>query len=352
MTTGGVVRAGHASGLHAVTRELAELRTALLRTGEETRGVRLSVLTLVVACTDTESGDRAAEAVQGLAANHPTRAIVVVADPRAASAIEADLSLTCSRTGGEQVCVELVRLSVGGESARHLRSVVSPLLLPDVPVHLWLAGAPPLGQALRPDSLELCERLILDTDAYPDPGAALSALADAVGAVRHMPAVGDLAWSRTRSWREQIGRAFDTADLRGFARGVESAEIRSTGSAPRAEARLLAGWLSSRLRRPGQEGPRIALAATEDGDGAGTLRSVVVRAVTRDRRARVEVGDDGSRLTTTVVVEGGLRSSSATWILPAEHPGLVDLVGAQLEEQGVDPVHTAALLAAPGAERP
>jgi glucose-6-phosphate dehydrogenase assembly protein OpcA len=349
--TGGVIRAGHASGLHAVSRELAELRTTLLRTGGEARGVRLSVLTLVVACADRESAEAAAEAVERLATEHPTRAIVVVAEPAAPAAIEADLSLSCSVSRGGQVCVELVRLAVGGESARHLRSVVSPLLLPDVPVHLWLAGAPPLEQALHPDTLELCERLILDSDAYPDPLATLTTLARAVERAPVRPGLGDLAWSRSQPWREQLGRAFDTADLLPFVQGVGSAEIRCAGDAPSAQARLLAGWLESRLRRPARQGPRVTITCEEAGDERGGVRSVTVRARARDRRAEVAIRTEGERLTTGVSVEGGMRSSSSTWSLAVERPGAVELVGAQLEEQGADSIHLAALLAAVAGER-
>jgi glucose-6-phosphate dehydrogenase assembly protein OpcA len=347
-TTGGLLRAGHASGLHAVSRELAEMRSAVLRTGDEGRMVRLSVLTLVVACADAESADGAAAVVERLAVEHPTRAIIMTADSRAPAGIEADLSLSCSSAKGEQVCAEVVRLSVGGEGAFHLRSVVSPLLLPDVPVHLWLAGAPPMTQALRPDTAELFERLILDSDAYPDPASTLAQLARAVATVDPTPVVGDLAWSRIRGWRELVGRAFDAPDLRSFVTGVEEVEVRSAGTLPSAQARLFAGWLSSRLERPGQLGPHISLVAAGDGGPVGVLTGLSIRARNRDRRAHVEVaGDGGATLRTSVSVEAGTRSTASTWTLAAERPTLVELVGAQLEEQGADPVHTAALLAAP-----
>jgi glucose-6-phosphate dehydrogenase assembly protein OpcA len=350
--TGGVIRAGHASGLHAVSRELAELRAALLRTGDETRGVRLSVLTLVVACADRAAADEAAQAVDRLAADHPTRAIVVVGDPTAPAGIDADLSLSCSISRAGQVCVELVRLTVGGESARHLRSVVSPLLLPDVPVHLWLAGAPPLEQALQPHTLEICERLILDSDAYPDPLVPLTTLVRALEAAPRLPGLGDLAWSRILPWREQLGRAFDSPELRGYTQGIDTADIRCSGRAPSAQARLLAGWLTSRLRRRGEEGPRVGIGCEHAGDDGGAVRAVTVHARSRDRRAEVEIRREGDRLVTAVSVEGPMRSSSSTSTLPVEWPGAVDMVGGQLEEQGVDAVHIAALRAATAGGRP
>jgi glucose-6-phosphate dehydrogenase assembly protein OpcA len=344
MAAPSMVRAGHATSLHAVTRELAEMRATLLRAGDDTRSVRLSVFTLIAACADRESAEQAADVIQRMAVNHPTRAIVLVADPGASTRIEADLSLSCSTAPGDQVCVELIRLVVGGEGALHLRSVVSPLLLADVPVHLWLAGAPPLTQALSPDALELCERLIVDSDAYPDPAATLAALAGTVARHRPMPAVGDLAWTRVRSWRELVGRAFDVPELRGFAQGIEEVEVRCASSPPSAQARLFAGWLTSRLDRPGFQVPAVTHLA---GRGQGReLLGVAIRARHRDRLARVEISGDDELRTTTISVEGGMRSLSSTWVTGAEHPGLVELVGAELEEQGPDSVYTAALVAA------
>ena len=338
-----MVRSGHVSGLHAVTRALAEMRASMLRPGDDTRGVRLSVLTLVVACADRASAERATEVVERMAATHPTRALVLVADPEGAPRIEADLSLSCSLTGGEHVCVELVRLEVGSGSAQHLRSVVSPLLLPDVPAYLWLAGAPPLTQALSPDALELCERLILDSNAYPDPVATLAAVGGVLRPGRPLVAVGDLAWSRIRGWRELVGRAFDTPELRGFARGIEEAEVRFAGTTPSAQALLLGGWLRSRLDRPGFQAPSITRVAAE-GDG-GEVLGVVLRARHRDRLARVEISGGQDTRTTAVSVEGGMRSTAATWTVGVERPELAALVGGELEEQGADPLYTAALLA-------
>jgi glucose-6-phosphate dehydrogenase assembly protein OpcA len=159
-----------------------------------------------------------------------------------------------------------------------------------------------------------------------------------------MPAVGDLAWSRIRSWRELVGRAFDAPELRGFAQGIEEVEVHCACTPPSAQARLFAGWLTSRLDRPGYRVPAVTHLA---GHGQGReLLGVTIRAQHRDRRARVEISGDGDRRTTAMSVEGGMRSYAASWANGVERPGLIELVGAELEEQGPDPLYTAALLAA------
>ena len=348
----GTLSSRHVSGLTAVTSALTDLRRSILKAGaDETGGVRLSVLTLVVACADRAAAERAGEALERMAVRHPTRAIVLVGDRDGPGRIEADLSLSCSTTGGGQVCMELVRLEVGGESARHLLSVVSPLLLPDVPVHLWVVEASPLTQALSPDALELCERVILDSDAYPDPAATLAAVARVTATVGPVPAIGDLAWRRIRGWRELAGRAFETAELRGFVHGIEEVEVRFAGTAPSAQAMLFGGWLRSRLERPGFRVPAITRIPDGREAGGGELLGVVLRASNRDRRARIEIAGDETRRTTAVSVEGAMHTTAATWTVGVEEPGIVALVGAELEEQGPDPVYTAALAAAVGEPR-
>ena len=46
-----------------------------------------------------------------------------------------------------------------------------------------------------------------------------------------------------------------------------------------------------------------------------------------------------------------MRTTSATWTVGVERPGIVALVGAELEEQGPDPMYAAALVAAVGEAR-
>lgn len=328
------LHAAHASGLSAVERELRALHRALLRFGDENRGVRLSVLTLVVACIDAAAADAAAEVVMEISAEHPARALLLIAHNRAPSGIEADLSLQCSTArGSEQVCAEMVRLTVGGEAALHLASVVAPLLVPDVPVQLWLHGAPDLTQALAPDTLALSERVILDTTAYPDAAAVLRALAAIPpGANGEIP-VSDLAWARLTTWREVLARELDGPARRPFLEGVEQVTVK-TGEKDGngADSMLFAGWLTDRL------GVDVTL-DRPSGITAG-LREVLLDARSQGSRLHVDIGSDDVGLITNVVLDGAPVSSRRVANVP---PRLAELVGAALQQQGHDPVYAAAL---------
>src|SRR5450759_2071597 len=183
----------HASGLHAVNRALNDMHHEMLRVGGRSEGaaVRLSVLNLVAACVDVDSADLATRAIGRLGAKHPVRAIIVLADPEGKPQMEADISLQCSAVDAAEVCAEQVRMVVGGEAAYHLASVVTPLLVPDIPTYLWLVGSPPLQQAFGQDAVAICERLILDSGAYDDDAGALRLLAEELDVVGDALSVSD-----------------------------------------------------------------------------------------------------------------------------------------------------------------
>src|SRR5689334_6913679 len=93
----------HAEGLHEVARQLGELHSELLRTaGEDGRMVRLSVATLIAACSNEEEADLAMQAVARIAEQHPARGIIVITDVQATERIEADVTLQCA-TGASGV---------------------------------------------------------------------------------------------------------------------------------------------------------------------------------------------------------------------------------------------------------
>lgn len=345
-TPAALLRTAHASGLHAVGRELAELHRAMLRSaGDETRAVRLSVLTLVAACRDEAGADSAAEAVEQIAADHPARAIIVVARPEDPAGITADLSLQCSMArGAEQVCAEVVRLRVGGEPALHLGSVLIPLLLPDVPVLLWLVGATPYRQALLPETVEVCDQIVLDSDAYDDAAPTLTAIAEALS--RHRSAtVSDLAWIRTTPWREQLARAFDRSELRPFLGEVAEAEVESAGlpAGPVASALLAAGWLRSRLSA------RLGtLTLRSQGHDGGGLHAIRLRCRRGTDHATVEVRRDGNALITTAEL-GDQRIALSRAAARAD--ATADLLVALLDGPGLDPLYVDALHSRAGAAR-
>jgi glucose-6-phosphate dehydrogenase assembly protein OpcA len=296
----------------------------------------------VAACVDVDSADLATQAVGRLGARHPTRAIVIVADPQAESQIEADVSLQCSVVDSGQVCAEQVRLVVGGEAAYHLASVVTPLLVPDIPVYLWLIGAPPLEQAFGQDAVAICERLIIDSGAYSDSAGTLRTLSGELGSVGDGISIADIAWERIRMWRKLIAQCFDGEAVRGFHGGITRLDVECSGEHVSAQAWLLAGWLSSRLHwQEGLPSPRI-LTTARDADGVADhdLARVALHCRLDSHEALVVVERRGSALITFIDVDGGVSAQGA---VPLPDVDTVDLVGRLLEDTADDPVYRPAL---------
>ena len=234
---------------------------------------RTSVLNLIVTVVDSAAAERVVHTMMGLGIRHPSRAIVLVADPEATGdALDARISTHCHNSPAapnERVCYEEVVLTVRGEAAEHLAGVVAPLLIHDLPTYVWWPGDPPFGHPVFDQLVELGDRLIVDSADFGDLLAGMRRVAN----VRHRSGVGDLAWERLSTWQERIAQFFDAPRFRrylpnlnrmviGYAVAPKESAAPQSGSArarhdqdgrtahaasPMAEALLLAGWLASRL---------------------------------------------------------------------------------------------------------
>lgn len=344
MTSAGSLRVSHASGLHAVGRALDKMHHEMLRGGGELEGagVRLAVLNLVAACVDVDSADVASQAVGRIGARHPARAIIIVANPDGPQQLEADLSLQCSAVDSAQVCAEQVRLAVGGEAAYHLASLVTPLLVPDIPVYLWLVGAPPLRQAFGQDAIAICERLIIDSGAYGDHAGTLRLLAHELETVGDALSLSDLAWERGRPWRQVLAQSFDGEEVRGFLRGITRVGIECSGYRVSAQAWLTAGWMASRLGwDDSHRSPEVATSCRHHNSIAEhDLARVELQCTSGDHAALITVEQRGDVLHSLIDIDGGIRAERA---IPVAEPDTVRLVGSMLENDGDDRVYRAAL---------
>ena len=215
-----------------IERELAEQRAAESETGPFQR---TSVMTHIAWVPEQWVG-AAENVLAGLAERHPSRTIVLVPDPDADDAIEADAAIECfGAGGGRSICTETIRINLGGDRVRAPASIVEPLLISDLPVFLRWRGEPDWDSPAFAQLTDVADRLVVDStewDDLPRPYARLVEIFDRL-------AVSDIAWARTSRWRPQLASLWpNIADVQ---------RIRVVGT--HAQAHLLAGWLRSRLRR-------------------------------------------------------------------------------------------------------
>ncbi len=277
--------------LAQIERQLGALREETYKAAEGP-DLRTNVLTHM-AWVPREWRSAAEDVLAGLAERHPSRTIFLKPEPEADDGLNAELSVRCFPLPGEQrnVCSEVIELSLGGRRVKAPASIVEPLLLPDLPVFLRWRGQPPFGQSELEQLLGVTDRLIVDSSEWPD----LPGVYERLEGIFQQAAVSDIAWARTFEWRRALAPLWP-----GIA-GMSTLGV--TG--PRADALLLAGWLRSRLQRT------VALDLAE----AEALDSVSV---------------DGEAVDAPT----------------AEVRSAADLLSAELDNFGRDPIYEAAVEAA------
>jgi glucose-6-phosphate dehydrogenase assembly protein OpcA len=216
-----------------IERQLATLRreSALRSSGPD---LRTSVMTHM-AWVPAEWMGAARKTLSGLAERHPSRTIILVPAPEADDGLDANVSLRCFplRDGHGHVCSEVIELRLRGNRASVPASIVTPLLISDLPAFLRWRGQPPFGEAEFQQLVDVVDRLVVDSAEWQELPASFGRLAQIFDRV----AVSDIAWSRSLLWRRELALLWP-----GIA---EMRELRVEG--PYADALLLAGWLQDRL---------------------------------------------------------------------------------------------------------
>jgi glucose-6-phosphate dehydrogenase assembly protein OpcA len=265
----------HGTSVRAVEAELGRLWHQA--TAEEAPGdgvvitekgapqARTSVMNLIVIVPDRETSDRILETLLSLGVRHPSRAIVLQADPGAEGvALDARIGTHCrdGETGNGRVCFEQLALSVRGEAARHLDGIVAPLVIHDLPIEIWWPGDTPFDDPVFNQLVAFGDRLVVNASDFRDLPAGLRRLA----AIRRRSGVGDIAWERLAPWQELTAQFFDAPRFRrylpnlsrllikyavpepgGKGHGGPDREIVSGVPSPAAGALLYAGWIATRL---------------------------------------------------------------------------------------------------------
>lgn len=219
-----------------VERELARLRDESTES-ERAPSLRTSVMTHM-AWVPEPWQDAAQRTLGGLEERHPSRTILLFPKPdEHRDALDAEVDLRCFAGGGAAlgVCVEVVTLHLCGPRAARPASIVTPLLISDLPAFLRWRGALPFGASELEQLVDVADRLIVDTAEWDEPADGLARLPQLFDRI----VVSDIAWERTEPWRRSLA---------GLWPGIADLDTLAV-TGPRAEALLLAGWLSGRLGR-------------------------------------------------------------------------------------------------------
>jgi glucose-6-phosphate dehydrogenase assembly protein OpcA len=359
--------AAHLAALWDVPREL-EPGVEPFVTEKGLPHARASVLNLIVIVTDETAADRVVRTLLGLGVRHPSRAIVLVPQPAAdGPSIDARISTHCHDAlgGGDRVCYEEVVLTVRGEAASHLAGVVAPLLIHDLPTHVWWPGDPPFSDQIFDQLVEVADRVVIDSADFSDLLLGLRRLAT----LRRRSGIGDLSWRRIGWWQELAAQFFDAPRFRRYLPNLNRVRIRyarpadGSGTGCLAQPMLYAGWVASRLdwkrhstAEPLRDGAmRLVLEgryAMVDLDVAGVdaprgppgeLVSVRLRARGEMGAAEFIVDREGDEAVMASNADGMTALLRRTRMLAQSEP---ELLAATLSADSRDPVYEAAVRAA------
>jgi glucose-6-phosphate dehydrogenase assembly protein OpcA len=377
-----------ATSVRAIAAHLASLWSAPPRTdGAEPliteKGLphaRASVLNLIVTVVDAAAADRVVRTLVDLGVRHPSRALVIVPEPHGDGApLDARISTHCHDAAGEgdRICYEEVVLSVRGDAAAHLSGIVAPLLIHDLPTHVWWPGDPPFHDPVFDQLVEMSDRVVVDSADFGDTLSGLRRLAN----LRRKSGVGDLSWERLSWWQELTAQFFDAPRFRRYlpnlsrlqvryavqppasSRHEEDAEVAPGTSAPMTQALLYAGWIATRLgwRR------HKTLAALDDGgfrlrlEGRHEMVDLSVAAVPTDEVRPGELmsvrlrslGETGvaefivdRERDQAVVATNADGMTALLRRVPMETPREAEVLASQLTVDVADPVYEDALRAA------
>ena len=220
---------------------------------------RTSVMNLVVVARQPETGERTAETIQRLTGRHPSRTLIVLsADPDGPPWLEARIQAHCvlPREDAPETCTEMIFLTAGGETGRHLTALVEPLLVHDLPVTVWWPGEPPLDREPARELLEATDRLVVDASSWSGDG--LRRLHQLANLYDEFPrlAIRDFALVRQSRWREAIASVFEIPEFLPYLASIKRIsvtygthdEVGLPGSTNVVKPLYHVAWLASRLR--------------------------------------------------------------------------------------------------------
>lgn len=220
-------------GVHIsdVVNALGDLR----HQANEERSARTAVMTLIAVAPDGDCANAATNVLRSLGGRHPSRIVIVRPEPDSVANLDATATLYGVDAQGHQVNFEEVVLTVCGQAAHHLDSIIESFTVSDLPVALWYVRSIP--DPTDP-LLSVATALLVDSRDAADTGKLRPLLE-----VARRRTVADLSWIRLRPWRLLLSDLFDPPDCRVWLQHVDSAKV--TGKVgPR---RMLGGWLLAQL---------------------------------------------------------------------------------------------------------
>lgn len=223
--------------------------------GSSQEQMRANTLNLVAVAPTLDIAEMILSTVSQLKDFLPTRTIIVITDPTLTRPkswhIDLQINETASKDDSPGILFETITFWTDQSSAGVLSSVISPLLISELPTFLWWPSGEFRDNAIFEDLALIADRLVFDS-------ARLGNDAHAVADYRTLideptdPTVGDFTWLRLAPWRQLVAQFFDPQDTQKSLEFIDSLSIsyaqeRKDRGSGFAAALLICGWIGSRL---------------------------------------------------------------------------------------------------------
>jgi glucose-6-phosphate dehydrogenase assembly protein OpcA len=181
------------------------------------------------------------EAIERLPRRTPCRAFVLLLDD-AAKPGSAELTATTRSHGSvRDIVLEEIEIRLPAAAEAGLPGLVRPLLMNDLPNHLYWSAPWPRDDKLFDALAAMCDHVIVDSRRFVDVAAELRA-------VNKRRATGlritDLSWMRLRPFRRALAEAFERVP---WTAGTPTSGRVRHGKSAGSAAFLLGEWLRERL---------------------------------------------------------------------------------------------------------
>ena len=203
---------------------------------EVARSLAINFVGVAAAADEAELRD----ALDRLQRRTPCRAFLLLVGGEAE--VEAEVTATTLTHGATQdIVLEEIAIRLPESGFDAMPGLVRPLLVNDLPNHLFWGASWPRTERHFDDLAQLCEHVVIDSRRLQTPAHQLDLLAERR---RNGQRLTDINWLRLRPWRRALAEAFERIPWRA---GAQTAGKISYGKKGLAGAMLLAAWLETKL---------------------------------------------------------------------------------------------------------
>lgn len=195
----------------------------------------------VIAIAEAGDAEALRDITEQLQRHMPCRAFLLLVDDNAEDECAELLATTRCHGPIRDIVLEQIVLRVRSRDLDRVPGLLRPLILDDLPSHLYWAMPWPGNEQSFDTLAKLCQHAIVDSSRFGNPARELPILKQRREAGAQLT---DLSWLRVQPWRRALAEAFEQltwepdAPVKGLIRH---------GKTARATSILLADWLHERL---------------------------------------------------------------------------------------------------------